>query len=119
MQRDGAGTIMRVMQKIMTEVPKDQQYAMIKGLFGLEGIKPILGLMQSDKTMKDFQKAIAMSLDMGVAKGQSYQEWLRVTSTTAYRLSVAQDKFFSLRSKVGETLLPTFEKFINIFEKFG
>lgn len=118
MQRDGAGTIMRVMQKIMTEVPKDQQYAMIKGLFGLEGIKPILGLMQSDKTMKDFQKAIAMSLDMGVAKGQSYQEWLRVTSTTAYRLSVAQDKFFSLRSKVGETLLPTFEKFINIFEKF-
>lgn len=118
MQRDGAGTILNVMKKITDEIPRDKQYAMIKGLFGLEGIKPILGLMQSDKTMADLKKAINMSLNSEGAQGQSYDEWLRITSTTSNKLLVAQEKFFSLRAKLGDMLLPTFEKFINIFEKF-
>ena len=118
MQRDGAGTILNVMKKITDTVAKDEQYAMIKGLFGLEGIKPILGLMQSDKTMVALKEAIDMSLQIEKSAGQSYEEWLRVTSTESNKLKVAQEKFYRLRVRLGEMLFPTFEKLINVFEKF-
>lgn len=112
MQRDAAGTIMRVMG-LIGKLPKEGQAGLMTQLFGSESIAAIAPLLTQLPTLAtNFQRVG----DATRYAGSMDQEYAGQANTTANRLQLMNNRVDALKIKLGNQLLPQIEK---VTDKIG
>lgn len=112
MQRDAAGTIMRVMG-LMNKLPKARQAGLMTQLFGSESIAAIAPLLtQLPALAANFERVGNASR----YAGSMDREYAGIASTSANKMQLMRNRIDALQITVGEKLLP---RLVTATEKIG
>ncbi|MFV0625194.1 phage tail tape measure protein [Sphingomonas sp. ac-8] len=106
MQRDAAGTILDVMERLR-RLPKETQASTMTELFGSESVAAISPMLNSLDLLK---KNLRMVGDAQQYAGSMQTEYNGRSATTEASLQRFSNRVDVLKVRVGENLLPTLER---------
>lgn len=106
MQADGAGTIMKVFEKIKSLNPEEQTGA-LRDIFGQQSVEAIAPLLKELGLVKDY---LAMVGDESKYSGSMQKEFEAQAGTTANQLKILKNQAIAAGMVVGGIMLPYFKK---------
>lgn len=106
MQADGAGTVMKVFEKIKALNPEEQTGA-LRDIFGQQSVEAIAPLLKELGLVKDY---LAMVGDKSKYAGSMQQEFDAQAGTTANQLKILGNQAKDAGMVVGGIMLPYFKK---------
>ncbi len=106
MQADGAGTIMKVFEKIKALNPEEQTGA-LRDIFGQQSVEAITPLLKELGLVKDY---LSMVGDKSKYAGSMQKEFEAQANTTANQLKILKNQAIVAGMVVGGIMLPYFKK---------
>lgn len=106
MQADGAGTIMKVFEKIKALNPEERTGA-LRDIFGQQSVEAIAPLLKELGLVKDY---LAMVGDESKYSGSMQKEFEAQAQTTANQLIILKNQAIDAGMVVGGLMLPYFKK---------
>lgn len=106
MQADGAGTIMKVFEKIKALNPEEQTGA-LRDIFGQQSVEAISPLLNELGLVKDY---LSMVGDKSKYAGSMQKEFEAQANTTANQLKILKNQAIDAGMVVGGIMLPYFKK---------
>lgn len=114
MQADGAGTIMKVFEKIKALNPEEQTGA-LRDIFGQQSVEAIAPLLKELGLVKDY---LAMVGDESKYSGSMQKEFEAQAQTTANQLKILGNQAKDAGMVVGGIMLPYFKKGVEKLQEF-
>lgn len=115
MQADGAGTIMKVFEKIKALNPEEQTGA-LRDIFGQQSVEAIAPLLKELGLVKDY---LAMVGDESKYSGSMQKEFEAQAGTTANQLKILGNQAKDAGMVVGGIMLPYFKKGVEKLQEFA
>ncbi len=103
MTKDGAGTIINVLERIK-KLPKDMQASTIKQIFGQEALDSVVGLVNNLDSLKGNLSAVN---DQSKMAGSVNKEYSNRMSTTLTSLKQGFNQLYNIFVDLGKALAPS------------
>lgn len=109
MQKDAEGTSLKIL-KLVKQLPKEKQAAMLQDLFGKESIKSIAPLLNNMQALQDNFIKVG---DASNYAGSMEAEYAARAATTANNLQLLKNHLVAIGITVGTIFLPKLNELIN------